>query len=165
LDAPAYLFGRGKGVADFGLERFILDAVLLDLTSKTPGQPVEDEDLEGAEEAAGLALREGEAVILFARADESIPQQQEVFLSQNGAEYLEFKGVSMVGIDSASIDAQGPSDLTAHKILLSNEILVLEDLRNLGGVDSSRFKLCALPLRVSGATAPVRAVAMLDDSC
>ena len=161
MDAPAYILNDGKGLGDLGLERFICDAAILDLTHKEPGQPVDDEDLEAAEEAAGLALREGEAAILYTGV-ESIPQNENVYLSQNGAEYLEFKGLGLVGIDSASIDPFGSAELVAHRVLLGKEILVLEGLRNLGCVESTRFRLYAMPIRLEGATAPVRAVAMID---
>ena len=160
IDAPAYALSGAKNVADFGLERFSRDVVLLDFRHKKPGQPVEDEDLEAAEESAGLALREGEAVILYTGGGES-RLQEKVYLSQNGAEYLEFKGVSLVGMDAPSIDDSESSDLPAHRTLLSKEILVLEGLRNLGAIDSPRFRLASFPLRLTGATAPVRAVAIL----
>ena len=162
MDAPAYYLDDGKMVSEFGLERFICNAALLDLSHKKPGQPIDDEDLEAAEEAAGVGLREGEAVILYTRPDESIHEKENVYLSQNGAEYLEFKSVGLVGVDSVSIDASGSTELTAHRILLGKEILILEGLRNIRSVESTRFRLYAVPIWLGGATAPVRALAMLD---
>jgi arylformamidase len=157
VDAPAYIFEDGKKTEDFGLERFLTDAALLDLTHKRPGQGIDDEDLEAAEEAAGLALRENESVILFTGSSSS-----EVFLSLNGAEYLEFKGVGLVGFDGASIDNRKSASMVAHTVFLGKEILVLEGLRNLDSVDSSRFRLACFPLKLGGGVSPVRAVAMLD---
>jgi kynurenine formamidase len=163
IDAPAYAFEGAKNVAGFGLERFNRDAALLDLSRKKPGEPIDDEDLEAAEESAGLALREGEAVILHTcSAEAPLVGRGNVYLSQNGAEYLEFKSVSLVGVDSASIDNVESTELVAHRTLLSKEILVLEGLRNLKAIDSSRFRLVTFPLRLNGATAPVRAVAILE---
>jgi kynurenine formamidase len=157
VDSPAYLFEDGKKIEDFGLERFVTDAALLDLSDKRGGQAIDDEDFEAAEEAAGLALREGESVILFTGSPSS-----HVFLSANGAEYLEFKGVGLVGIDAPSIDSPESVGRVAHNVFLGKEIFVLEGLCNLDAVDSSRFKLACFPLKVSGAISPVRAVAMLD---
>ena len=163
VDSPAYAIDGRKRIGDFGLERFIVDAGLLDLSHKKPGEAIDDEDLEAAEESAGLALREGEAVVLYTGAGE-VPfvGRGNVYLSQNGAEYLEFKGVSLVGVDSGSVDNSESLDLTAHRTLLSKEILILEGLRNLGAVDSSRFRLASFPLKLGGATAPARAVAILE---
>ena len=157
VDSPAFLFEDGRNIQDFGLERFITDAALLDLTLKKPGESIDDEDLEAAEEAAGLALREGESVILFTGSSSS-----DVYLSRNGAEYLEFKGVGLVGIDTANIDGHESAERAAHRVFLGKEILVLEGLCNLGSVDSSRFRLACFPLKLSGTISPVRAVAMLD---
>jgi len=159
IDSPAHLFADGKKIEEFDLERFMTDAVLLDLSDKRPGQPIDDEDLEAAEEAAGLALRELESVILHTATGTSSPG---AYLSRNGAEYLEFKGVGLVGIDAASIDAPESRDMPAHTVLLGKEVLVLEGLRNLDSIDSSRFQLASFPLKLSAATCPVRAVAILE---
>jgi arylformamidase len=156
IDSPAYLFDDGKKIEDFGLERFMTDAALLDLTQKKTGESIDDEDLEAAEETAGLGLREEESVILFTG-----PSSSDVHLSRNGAEYLEFKGVGLVGIDTANIDGPESAGSRAHNVFLSKGILVLEGLSNLGSVDSSRFRLACFPLRLSGAISPVRAVAIL----
>ena len=160
LDSPAYALPGRKAIGDFPLERFAVDAALLDLTNKRSGGPIDDEDLEAAEESAGLALREGEAVILHTCVGDSpVPSR---YLSRNGAEYLEFKGVSLVGVDSASIDGSEPSELTAHRILLGKDIIVLEGLSNLGAIECSRFRLASFPLMLNAATSPVRAVAIFD---
>jgi len=159
VDSPAYLFPDGKKVEEFDLERFVSEAALLDLSHKKLGQPIDDEDLEAAEEAAGLALREGESVILYTRMGTSFPGG---YLSRNGAEYLEFKGVGLVGIDADSIDSAESVEMATHRVLLSRDILVLEGLRNLASIDSARFRLVSLPLKLTAATSPVRAVAVLE---
>ena len=159
IDSPAYLFEAGKNIEEFPLERFTTDAVLLDLTHKKPGQPIDDEDLEAAEEAAGLALRERESVILNTGCG---ARSSGVYLSLNGAEYLEFKRVGLVGIDTANLDGSQSADMMAHRVLLAKDILILEGLNNLGSVGSPRFRLASFPLSLSAATSPVRAVAILD---
>jgi kynurenine formamidase len=167
IEAPAYLFSGGKRIDQFGLESFVADSVLLDLTDKEPGQAIDDEDLEGAEERAGIGLREGEVVLLHTRSENSkhgdgVPTHH-VYLSENGAEYLEFKRPFMVGTDAPSLDANGSKELSAHSILMRAGILVLESLCNLEKIQQSRFRLVALPLKLNGSTSPVRAVAILDE--
>jgi len=158
IDSPARLFTSGKKVDEFDVGRFMTDAVLLDVTART-GQAIDDEDLEAAEEAAGLALREHESVILYTATDVS---SHDAYLSQNGAEYLEFKRVGLVGIDAVNIDSPESAEMVAHRVLLAKDILVLEGLRNLHSIDASRFTLLCFPLMVSAATSPVRAVAILQ---
>ena len=166
LEAPAHLLKGGKRFDQFGLDAFVADAVLLDLTSKKPGQPIDDEDLEGAEEAAGIGLREGEAVIL--RTDSSIHgasvRRAHAYLSVNAAEYLEFKRPIMVGIDTPSLDPHGSKELVAHSALMNAGILILEGLCNLKNIQQSRFRVMALPLKVRNSISPVRAVAILEET-
>ena len=167
IETPAYLFSGRKRIDQFGLELFVAESVLLDLTDKEPGQPIDDEDLEGAEERAGIGLREGEVVLLHTRSenskhDDSVPTHH-VYLSENGAEYLEFKRPFMVGTDAPSLDPSGSKELSAHSILMRAGILVLESLCNLEKIQQSRFRLVALPLKLNGSTSPVRAVAILEE--
>ncbi len=158
LDAPAYLLKNQKAISDFGLEYFFSDAVILDLSHTKPGEAVDDEDLEAAEEAAGLSLREREVAIIHTGG----AVKPYAYLSENAAQYLEFKRVGMVAIDTPSIDNSTSHDLPAHLTLLSKGILILEGLCNLDEVDVPRFKLAAFPLKAKAPTSPVRAVAILD---
>jgi kynurenine formamidase len=167
IEAPAYLFSGGKRIDQFGLESFVADSVLLDLTDKAPGQAIDDEDLEGAEERAGIGLREGEVVLLHTSSDGSkhgeCAPTPHAYVSENGAEYLEFKRPFMVGTDAPSLDPNGSKELSAHSVLMRAGILVLESLCNLEKIQQSRFRLMALPLKLNGSTSPVRAVAILDE--
>ena len=162
LCAPAYAFKGGKTIEQISPEVCVTDAVLLDLTRKRPGEAIDDEDMEAAEEDAGLAVREGEAAILHTNPPtRKRGSSKHAFLSENGAQYFEFKRVGMVGIDATSLGAATGVSAT-HKILLQSNIPVLEGLCNLDQIDVARFRLVALPLRVKAAVSPVRALAMLD---
>ena len=164
LCAPAYAFKGRKTIEQLTPDAFVTDAVLLDLTRKRPGEAIDDEDMEAAEEDAGLAVREGEAVVLHVSSQaERRASGKHAFLSENGAQYFEFKRVGMVGIDAVCLGAI-PGRSPTHKILLQSNIPVLEGLCNLDQIDAARFKLIALPLRVNAPVSPVRALAILEDS-
>ena len=161
LCAPAFAIKGQSTIAQLRPEIFVADAVLLDLTRKKPGEAIDDEDMEAAEEDAGLAVREGEAVILHTGSQaRNKSSRKHAFLSENGAQYFEFKRVSMVGIDAASLGVTNRS--AAHKVLLKSNIPILEGLCNLDQVDATRFRLLALPLRVKVAVSPARALAILE---
>ncbi len=166
IESPAYLFDDAKRIDQYELETLAKPAVLLDLTHKEPGQAIDDEDLEGAEERAGLALREGEAVLIQTnrRSSSENPAHSEnyPYLSQNGAEFLEFKRPSIVGTDAPSLDPPGSNDLLAHAVLLGAGILVLEGLCNLHEIGQPRFQLLALPLKLRASASPIRAAAILE---
>jgi kynurenine formamidase len=165
IEAPAYLLEGGKRFDEFGLEAFVADAVLLDLTGKRPGQPIDDEDFEAAEESAGIGLREGEIAILWTGSSVSdAGLKDHVYLSVNATEYLEFKRPIMVATDAPSLDQHGSAELPAHVTLARAGILILEGLCNLEDIQESRFRVIALPLRLNDSTSPVRAIAVLEEA-
>ncbi|MDW0122448.1 MAG: hypothetical protein QOK81_07540, partial [Nitrososphaeraceae archaeon] len=81
------------------------------------------------------------------------------------------KKVNAVAIDCPSIDTAADSRFTAHHILLSNNILVVENLCNLDRITSRNrrssnssvtFTLIISPLKLGGATgSPARVLALL----
>lgn len=167
VESPACLIKNGRTLDRLEPDSFVRDAVLLDLTSMRPRQPIDDEDLEAAEEGAGLALREGEIALIHIgwerNADSKEYWSGHPALSENGAEYLAFKGIIGVGVDAPSVDQLGNQEFPAHSILMRKGIYVLENLCNLGEIDQQRFRLIALPLRIIASVSPVRALALLGD--
>lgn len=163
IEAPAQLLGKGKRIDEVPVQAFMSSSVVLDLTSKSPGQEIDDEDLEAAEERGGLSIRDGEAVILSTGADAPSKAANHVCLSENGAQFLEFKHPCLVGTDATSLDRYENVSSPAHTILMQAGILVLEGLCNLKEIEQPRFRLVALPLRIRASSSPVRAVAILDD--
>ena len=68
------------------------------------------------------------------------------------------RGVTLVGVDTPSVDVQESKDLAAHKRFLARDVSILEGLR-LEHVASGTYELIALPLPLVGFDAsPVRAV-------
>ncbi len=167
IESPAHLFEDRKTINQYAAEAFVTQGVLLDLTHKAVGQAIDDEDLEAAEERTGLSLREGEAVLLHTVRNDTgsrtAKAQNHTHVSQNGAEFLEFKRPSIVGIDAPSLDPYGSTKLPAHRVLMKAGILVLEGLCNLDAIVQPRFRLVALPLKLKRSAAPVRVAAFLDD--
>ena len=168
VESPALIRQNGKTIDAFGPERLVRSAVLLDLRSEVSKGVVDDEDLEGAEEGAGLAIRDGEIAIIQTGWEQFYSQPKRYrahpALSVNAAEYLSFKGISAVGIDASSIDLTTDSKLRAHSVFFRREILVIENLRNLDLIEKPRFQLLALPLNVKAASSPARVIAVQANS-
>jgi len=160
VEAPALVDRHGITVDELPVESYVKSAVLLDVSGRTVGE-IDDEDLEGAEEAAGLSIREGEVVVLRTCWDENSKNRRTPFpgLSRNATDYLLFRRIAGVAADCPSID-EGRS-MRAHRLLLRNGVTVTEGLCNLLEVDESRFRLLTLPLRAKAAVSPARVLALL----
>ena len=73
-------------------------------------------------------------------------------------DHLHALGVTLVGIDTPSVDPMSSKDLPAHHRFLSHDMAILEGLV-LRDVPEGRYELIALPLPLVGFDAsPVRAV-------
>jgi arylformamidase len=73
-------------------------------------------------------------------------------------DHLHAAGVSLLGIDTPSLDPFASKDLAAHQRCLAHDMAILEGLV-LRDVPEGRYELIALPLRLLGFDAsPVRAV-------
>ena len=82
-------------------------------------------------------------------------------LGESAARYLASKGTNLVGTDSPSIDLGRDKSFGTHRILSSENILIVENLANLDRISSWEFDFAILPLNLKGATgSPVRAVAL-----
>jgi len=81
-----------------------------------------------------------------------------VALSVELIEFLAFKKVILVGIDTPSVDAANDNFLTSHKCIYKNNMAILEGIV-LKDVEPGLYDLICLPLKIAGADAsPVRAV-------
>ena len=83
-------------------------------------------------------------------------------LSPEAAEALVQRRVSIVGIDTASID-RGPSrDFRAHQILAAAEIVILENVAAMAKLPATGALLIALPMKIGqGSGAPCRIIALM----
>jgi len=71
---------------------------------------------------------------------------------------MEKKGIKMFGIDCITVDLPTPLrpkgfDFPVHRTLLGNNVLIAENVTNLGAVLGKRTRIMALPLRVKGSDA------------
>jgi arylformamidase len=152
IDAPWHMLAEGKRISDFPIEKFIGQAVMVDVR----GQREIDTDLEG--------VKPGD--ILLLRTDQSkIAGSPEFFstcpvVSKKLAVRIAEKKVGILGVDAYSVD---PPPSTIHKYLLSRDILILENLINLDQIGKERFMIFVLPLKLEGLDgAPCRVIAQID---
>ena len=80
-------------------------------------------------------------------------------ITPDASQKLVDQGVRIVGIDYLSVDSIDDETLSSHKTLLSNNVLIVENL-DLNAVPNGQFQITIAPLKVADADGlPVRVAA------
>lgn len=163
VDVPYHFYAQGATIEQVPIDRFIADAVPVDLWSKHPDDAITDEDLEPYTDR----VRSGDVVLLGTgwSARRGFTREyvyQWPYLSARGAEWLRDRGVKGVGIDGLSVGGWGSPEKgrPPHEVLLSAGIWLVEELnitRELYALE--RWRIYCLPMLLSGCGgAPARVV-------
>ena len=159
MDAPSHFVPGRPSIDRIVVSRFVANAVILRIPKKF-NELVEASDLNDQE------IRANDAVVIVTGWEKKIRapnyMTENPGLSASAARFLIRKKVSIAAIDGPSIDVGDDAEFTAHKILLSENILVVENLCNLDRISTDRFMLVVAPLKIQSSTgSPVRALAVL----
>ena len=166
LDAPLHHIKGGKTIDEFPPERFVGDAVVLSVP-KHGAEPIEVADVE----RSAVQPRPGDMVFLSTGCSDHYGTPlyfKHPYISEALARWLVERQVSIVGVDFLSADmpyAMRPPGYTApaHKVLLGNEVLIIENLANLGAVAGRRVRVWALPINVKGGDGALARVVAMED--
>jgi kynurenine formamidase len=66
----------------------------------------------------------------------------------------------MIGVDMCSPDHP---DFPIHKLLLSHDVLIIENLTNVSVLEGKEFKITALPLKLDIDGSPARVIAEIEE--
>jgi kynurenine formamidase len=182
MDAPSH-FAAGALPADrIPLERLVGPAFLVDVTdacARDRDHAVTRAEIEAYEAAHGTIPRGGIVLLRTGfgrrwpdresylghagRGPEAAARLHFPGLSADAAVWLaEKRGISAVGIDTASIDPGPSRAFEAHRALGERGIPAFENLANLGELPPRNFWVIALPMKIGGGSgAPLRAIAIL----
>lgn len=182
IDAPFHFNRQGQTVDEIPLERFIGEAVLIDVSAQSAADAdyeVSVADLHRWEEKHHRQLVD---VILLLRTgygrrwpdrkaylgtDETGPDAVAKLhfpgLAPDAAKWLiEQRSIKAVGIDTASIDRGQSTRFGSHVKLFEHNVPVLENVAGLEELPEAGFGVMALPMKIAAGTgAPVRIVAIL----
>lgn len=159
LDAPRHFFPDGPGLDEYPVERFVGPAVLVDCDTGVAADVIEGDIL--AERLAPAGLPAGAKVLIRTGGRA---------LTVEAAQLLVAARAGLVGVDAASPDAEPPSPdaepssaaaepYPVHRLLLSNDILILENLEGLDRLEPGPLMCACLPLALTGTeAAPARVV-------
>lgn len=152
IDVPRHCFEDGLSVDLLPLTQLIGGAVVVDVAGAREI---------GREQLKRLPVR-GEERVLLKTGTPNAGSGEAVCLTEDGAEFLLESGAKLVGTDALSIERDG--GLEVHRLLLRNDILIVEGLR-LEEVPPGHYQLICLPMKLSdGDGAPVRAVLIGRDA-
>lgn len=154
MDSPYHFNPSGGAIHTLTLEQTVLPGIVIDCTDVDPRQPIEPDVLAGRDIA-------GKAVLFHTGWDRFWGEEEYrnfPFLTRSTAEALRDGGAKLAGVDFLVIDDTTDPTRPVHVTLLHSDILIIENLTNLGALPTGGFTLHAAPVKVAGAAAfPVRA--------
>jgi arylformamidase len=164
LDAPRHFISDGNSVDKIPLQKFIGQAVILDMSTKSIGEGITNVDLD----TYSKIVKAGDIILLYTgtsdhwNSDKNI-RQNFTYLEPSAAEWIVNHEIKCIGIDSFSVEKYGFKDGIAHKILLSNKIIIIENLNsNLKKCLGNRMFIVCLPLFLEGIDGSPARVVVFD---
>ena len=165
MDAPYHFLENGAKIHEISLKKLVSEAALIQCR-KSSDQYVTKTDIQKFEKKHGK-IENFSSVIFYTGWQKNL-QKKHYFTKNPGllvsaAKYLALKKISLIGIDSPSIDLGKDSKFSVHQIFAKKGMLIVENLANLDKIKSPKFHLVVLPLKLKNATgSPVRAIAFIE---
>jgi kynurenine formamidase len=173
MDAPSHYVPGGKNIEGIDIENLFLKLVCLPCNpSLDPDFKLKKKDIEEYEASFG-AIKEGSFVLVSTgwhqfwenpkkyRNEDETKKMHFPGVALEAAELLLEKKIAGLGIDTLSSDG-GDYSCPVHKLLLSANIFLVENIADCQKVPSSGAYIMLMPLKIRGATeAPIRAVVFI----
>jgi len=161
IDAPGHILTGAATLDDLDIAHFIGPGCVLDVSARNRAQ-IEVGDLESQAERIAAA----EFVLLHSGWAKywGDPEYFVAYpvLTEAAARWLSGFKLKGVGVDMVSLDAVDSTALAIHRTLLVKNIVLVENLANLGALIGKEFVFFCLPLKIADADgSPIRAVAIL----
>lgn len=153
IDAPIHMVDGAKTLDRVSLEKFI-----------GQGRLVNVKDGFNLEAVKKAGIQEGD-IVLFHTGMSKVYGQNEYYsedrseITEEIADYLVGKKVKMIGLDMCSPDKE---PFPIHRILLGNDILIIENMTNLDQLEGQEFTVYALPMKLQLDGGPARVIAQVD---
>lgn len=163
IDAPGHILPGAATLDELAVDRFLGAGLVLDV-SAVKGDKIEIADLEPYKES----LNGVEFALLhsgWARhwgGDQYFSSYP--VLSLEAARWLAGFRLKGIGVDMISVDEVESTSVPVHKVFFANNMIIIENLDNLGALIGKEFIFSCLPLKIAGGDgSPVRAVAIIHE--
>lgn len=157
VDSPLHFIPGGKTLDEYPIDKFMGSGIVIDITPKEPEEPITPGDIEPYEDH----IRPDDILLLHTGWDQYYGRTPEYlfefpYLTGEAAEYIATLDPKAVGTEAASVAGwtgevpnHGPTtDVppeASHLPLLENDILAIEELRNLDAVlDGDDYQRAAI---------------------
>lgn len=152
VDAPSHFIENGRTIEEIPPQRFMGEVQVIEIEDNNEIKKSELESIDFHSKKILFKTKNSNII------SENIFYDDFVYLNYEAAEYLIESGVDFIGIDYLTIESIDTTDFAVHKLLLKNNVIVLEGI-NLKEVEPGNYKMISLPLKLTGAEAsPVRAL-------
>jgi kynurenine formamidase len=156
LDSPYHRHKNKKDISQIDIQDTIKEGIVIDARSRSSWEKI------GLDYLPKANLR-GKAILFNFGWDKYWGKEQYFtypFISDELIDELIQKEVSLVGVDTINIDDSRDLKRPAHTKLLDNEILIVENLKNLEMLHNYNFKFYCVPIKAKKVAAmPIRAFA------
>lgn len=153
-DAPSHYAADGATIEQRPLQRYYGPCQVMRVAAGR-GERITVAHLTGPITAERVLFRTGTF------PDPDVFNEDFAALSPGLVDHLAAAGVTLVGLDTPSVDLCHDAELLSHQAVARHDLAILEGVV-LADVPDGVYTLCALPLKIEGADAsPVRAV-LLD---
>jgi kynurenine formamidase len=160
MDAPCHILKNTKALDDFPVDKFVGKGIVINCKNIT-GKSITLDFLKPHEEKIKDA-----AFILF-NSGWSLKWKTDAYfdnfptLTAEAARWLTHFKLQGIGLDSISLDEVSDLNLPNHKIVLKEEILIIENMTNMDSLPEE-FMFQCFPLKIEKADgSPIRAVAIV----
>jgi arylformamidase len=161
VDAPAHQIAGGATLDELPLDRFVTDAVTIDVSGRDPHGAI---PLEGLVDDLHK-IRPGDIVLFYSDNARNYGTDRYwtgwSFPGVDAARALIERGVSAVGFDGPSADPVESTTYDLHRVWLSAGCMIIENATNLDQLPE-RSRVVVAPMKVAQANgAPARILALL----
>lgn len=151
VDAPIHMIKDGKTLDLFPLEKFSGRGVYIKINGTFDFAVVKK-----------ARIQEND-IVLFDTGMSKVYHKPTYYdkypaITEEIAKYLIEKKVKIIGVDMCSVDHE---PFPVHKLLLKEEILIIENLTNLSALKNKEFTVYAFPLKLQIDGSPTRVVAQI----
>ena len=179
LDAPIHFAEGAEAVGDIPIERLTGPGVVIDITEKCAADPdalLTVDDIEAHQTAHG-PIAAGSVVLVRTGWASHWPDAAKYLgsdvagdasnlhfpgVSEEAAQLLVKRKITVVGIDTASIDRGASTHFEAHQVFAAAGIACLENVARLDELPATGATVFALPMKIAaGSGAPCRILALV----